>query len=274
MRQARRALPRPRRHGGLTRHATRREGAGHEEAPQSGVRGDAIPRPRGSRLRGQGARRRVPRWRVPRWASRWLPSWRRLSPWVLLGWSLCRRGLRGLGVRVSVLRLSVLRVSVLPLSVLSVRLPHVCAAGLPAANAGDRGAAHPAGRLLHRGLLPSARRWSDGRLFLDLGAGRTRAAPGSAEPLGPAPARSCLGPPWWTVRRPFLVLASLNGDWLPRGVPARWVHGASRRALGVETRPEGRYRNVREVGQWQIPRTSAISCSATIGDSRRWSGVT
>src|SRR5262245_8433255 len=269
MRQARRALPRPSCHGGLTTHATPREGAGHEEAPQSGVRGDAIRRTRGSRLRGQGARRRVPRWRVPRWASRWLPSRRRLSPWVLLGWSLCRRGLRGLGVRVSVLRLSVLR-----LSVLSVRLPHVCAAGLPAADAGDRGAAHPAGRLLHRGLLPSARRWSDGRLFLDLGAGRTRAAPGSAEPLGPAPARSCLGPPWWTVRRPFLVLASLHGDWLPAEVPARWVHGAARRALGVETRPGGRYRNVREVGQWQIAMTSAISCSAAIGDSRRWSGVT
>src|SRR5262249_54544689 len=194
--EASRALPRPRRHGGLTTHATRREGAGHEEAPQSGVRGDAIPRPRGSRLRGQGARRRVPRWRVPRWASRWLPSWRRLSPWVLLGWSLCRRGLRGLGVRVSVLRVSVLR-----LSVLSVQPAHICAAGLPAAHGGAVGAVLPGDRLLTRGLFPPARRWSEGRLFLDRGAGRPRAAPESAEPLGPAPARSCLGPPWWTVRR-------------------------------------------------------------------------
>src|SRR5262247_3934726 len=71
------------------------------------------------------------------------------------GGSLRRRGLRGLGVRVSVLRLCVLR--------LSVRLPHVCGAGLPAADAGDRGAVRSAGRLLHRRLLPFARRWSDGR---------------------------------------------------------------------------------------------------------------
>jgi len=34
---------------------------------------------------------------------------------------------------------------------------------------------------------------------LDLGAGRTGAAPGSAEPLGHALDRFCLGPPWWTV---------------------------------------------------------------------------
>jgi len=88
---------------------------------------------------------------------------------------------------------------------------------------------HPAGRLLHRGLLPSARRWSDGRLFVDLGAGRPRAAPGSAEPLGPAPARSCLGPPWWTVRRPFLVLASLHGT----GSPRECRHAGSTERLGV-----------------------------------------
>jgi hypothetical protein len=41
----------------------------------------------------------------------------------------------------------------------------------------------PAGGLLQHWLLPSARRWSGGRLFLDLGAGRTGAAPSSAEPL-------------------------------------------------------------------------------------------
>jgi Domain of unknown function (DUF4440) len=33
----------------------------------------------------------------------------------------------------------------------------------------------------------------------------------------------------------------------------------------------GGYHNVRGVWQWQIPMTSATSCSATIGDSRRWS---
>jgi hypothetical protein len=79
---------------------------------------------------------------------------------------------------------------------------------------GDRGAVRPAGGLLQHRLLPSARRRSDGRLFLDLGADRAAAAPGSAEPLEHALHRSCLGPPWWTV--------------------AAWVHGSSRLALGGE----------------------------------------
>lgn len=40
--------PEPPRRAHPAFHATRREGAGHEEDPQSGVRGDAIPRTRGS----------------------------------------------------------------------------------------------------------------------------------------------------------------------------------------------------------------------------------
>jgi hypothetical protein len=36
----------------------------------------------------------------------------------------------------------------------------------------------------------------------------------------------------------------------------------------------GRYRNVRGAEQWQIQMMNVTSCSATIGDSRRWSGVT
>jgi len=65
----------------------------------------------------------------------------------------------------------------------STRTRSTPCAGLPAADASVRGSGSPAGGVLRRRLLPSPGRWRDGRLFLDLGAGRAGAAPGSAEPL-------------------------------------------------------------------------------------------
>ena len=165
MRRARRALPHPSRHGGLTTH----------------------PRNPSGRT-----------WRLP--SRRWL-SWR-----LLLGRCLRRGALRWLGARGPLLRLPVLRVPVR--GVPGLLGPGLCpCAGLPAADAGDRGSGSPAGGVLCRRLLPSPGRWRDGRLFLDLGAGR--AATGSAEPLGHALHRSCLGSPWWTVaaRSSFLPVS-------------------------------------------------------------------
>ncbi len=115
--------------------------------------------------------RRVPWW-IP---SRWVPSRRLPSLRLLFRPRLCRGGLRRLSARVPVLSLSIRGVPSLPGPRLRPR------AGLPAA--GLRGPLSPAGSLLHQRLLPSARRWGDGRLCLDMGAGRADGAPGSAEPL-------------------------------------------------------------------------------------------
>ncbi len=143
MRRARRALPHPSRHGGLTTH----------------------PRNPSGRT-----------WRLP--SRRWL-SWR-----LLLGRCLRRGALRWLGARGPLLRLPVLRVPVR--GVPGLLGPGLCpCAGLPAADAGDRGSGSPAGGVLCRRLLPSPGRWRDGRLFLDLGAGRSSFLPVSMETASP-----------------------------------------------------------------------------------------
>jgi hypothetical protein len=58
-------------------------------------------------------------------------------------------------------------------------------AGLPAADATLRGALNPNPSLLHRRLLLLARRWSDGRLLLGMGAGCAGSAPGALSTAGP-----------------------------------------------------------------------------------------
>jgi len=118
--------------------------------------------------------------------SRWIPSRRLPSLRLLLRPRLCRWGLRRLSTGVPVLRLSLRRVP-------DLRGPGLpgprlrTGAGLPAADATLRGALKPNPSLLHRRLLLLARRWSDGRLLLGMGAGCAGSAPGAlstAEPLG------------------------------------------------------------------------------------------
>src|SRR4029077_17429045 len=57
--------------------------------------------------------------------------------------------------------------------------------GLPAADAGLCGSLNPTRSLLPKRLLPPARRWGDGSLFLGMGASCAGSAPGALSTAGP-----------------------------------------------------------------------------------------
>src|SRR5260370_32312596 len=171
--------------------------SGYEEDPQPDARGCAVTRPRRPGLcRGEGRRWRARwvAWRGPWWIpSRWIPSRRLPSLRLLLRPRVRRRGLRRLSVRVPVLWLSVLWLSVLSLRLsLRVLLPRPglrAGSGLPAADAGLCGSLNPTRSLLPKRLLPSARRWGDGGLFLGMGASCAGRAPGALSTAGPLSVR-------------------------------------------------------------------------------------
>jgi|GEM_PF-4506396 len=64
--------------------------------------------------------------------------------------------------------------------------------GLPAADAGLCGSLNPTRSLLPKRLLPPARRWGDGGLFLGMGASCAGSAPGALSTAGPLSVRWAL----------------------------------------------------------------------------------
>src|SRR4029077_812151 len=164
-------------------------GRGHGEEPQPDSCGCAATRPRRPGLGGGEGRRWRSRWvpwRGPWWIpSRGIPSRRRPSLRLLLRPRIRRRGLRRLSVRVPVLWLwlSVLSLR-LSLRVLLPRPGLRAGSGLPAADAGLCGSLNPTRSLLPKRLLPPARRWGDGSLFLGMGASCAGSAPGALTTAG------------------------------------------------------------------------------------------